>query len=88
MIEQIVSDIDPELASLLDKAFYHNLGDDYASNVVVTYTGQFRPISERRKILIGSWLTTIGKTDAINWFATEGCLWKIQRNTGCPYKAR
>jgi hypothetical protein len=71
-IGQIVSDTHPELASLPEGGFYFNYGVDYASRVVVTYTGQFRTISERRAVLIGSWLTQLGKANAINRFTTEG----------------
>ena len=71
-IGQIVGDTHGELASLADKAFYYNYGVDYASEVVAMYTGQFRPISERRAVLIGAWLAQLGRTDAINWFTTEG----------------
>ena len=75
-IGQIVSNTDNELTSLADKAFYYNGGNDYASKVVATYTGQFRPTSELRTFLIGAWFETFvprfSKTEAINLFATEG----------------
>ena len=75
-IGQIVSNTDNELSSLADKAFYYNVGSDYASKVVATYTGQFRTTSERRSYLIGAWFEAIvdrfSKTDGINLFATEG----------------
>jgi hypothetical protein len=71
-IGRIVSVTDPELASLADQAFYYNYGSDHASKVELTYTGQFRLISERRTFLIGAWLTQLDKADAINWFTTEG----------------
>lgn len=71
-IAEIISNTDPELASLAEEGFYFNYGADYASNVLVTYTGQFRPISERRALLIGSWLTQIGMADSVRWFEMEG----------------
>lgn len=53
-----------------------NLGDDYASSVIVTFAGKFRPTSDTRSQLIGIWAATyapnMSKTDAIALFATEG----------------
>jgi hypothetical protein len=75
-IGQIAGNTEDELTSLADQAFYYNFGDDYASKVVATYTGQFRLTSERRLLLIGAWfealITRFSRTDAINLFATEG----------------
>jgi hypothetical protein len=75
-IGQIVSNTDDELTSLPDEGFYYNGGNDYASKVVATYTGQFRPTSELRALLIGAWFESFArrfsKTEAINLFATEG----------------
>ncbi len=75
-IGQIVSNTHNELASLVDKSFYNNFGNDFASKVVATYTGQFRRTSELRTLLIGNWFeaitTQFSSAEAINLFATEG----------------
>jgi hypothetical protein len=75
-IAQIVRNTQDELTALADQAFYYNFGNDYASKVVATYTGQFRRTSELRTLLIGGWFEAVvdrfSKADGINLFATEG----------------
>jgi hypothetical protein len=75
-IKEIIEQNLSETETLLDNSIFMNFGDDYASRVDVTYTGQFRDVSEGKLLLISTWLRSwapqLSEQDIHEIFKTEG----------------
>ncbi len=65
-----------EAESLADNSYFLNYGDNYPSLVEMTYTGQFRDVSDEKLVLITTWLRTyapqLSETQRNELFTTEG----------------
>ena len=57
-LKEIIAATQHEADAMINNAFFLNYGDNYPSQVEVTYTGQFREIPDVKMLLITPWLAS------------------------------